>query len=78
MSLTNFLKASKFVAYNEERERSIFFRGYRYTLQDQDTTWPAAYGSVRREHDEKGFMGIRLAHNGEYLLTTALPPSFCT
>ena len=26
-----------------ERERSIFFRGYRYTLRDQDTTWPAGY-----------------------------------
>ena len=67
MSLTNFLKASKFVAYNgeREREREIFSRGYRYTLQDQDTTWPAAYESVRREHDEKGFMGIRLAHSGD-------------
>ena len=31
-----------------ERERSIFFRGYRYTLRDQDTTWPAAYESMRR------------------------------
>jgi len=31
-----------------ERERSIFFRGYRYTLRDQDSTWPAAYESVRR------------------------------
>ena len=26
-----------------EREKSIFCRGYRYTLRDQDTTWPAAY-----------------------------------
>ena len=39
-----------------ERERPIFFRGYNYTLRDQDTTWPAAYKSVRRGHDEKGFI----------------------
>ena len=38
------------------RERSIFFRGYRYTLQDQDTTWPAACESVCRGHGEKGFI----------------------
>ena len=38
-----------------ERERSIFFRGYRYTLRDQDTTWPAAYESVRRGYDERGY-----------------------
>ena len=25
-----------------EREISLFLRGYRYVLQDQDTTWPAA------------------------------------
>ena len=25
-----------------EREISLFLRGYRYALQDQDTTWPAA------------------------------------
>jgi len=32
----------------QERERSIFLRGYRYTLRDHDTTWPAACESVRR------------------------------
>jgi len=26
-----------------EREKSILRRGYRYTLRDQDATWPAAY-----------------------------------
>ena len=25
-----------------EREISLFLRGYRYALRDQDTTWPAA------------------------------------
>ena len=34
------------------RERSIFFRGYRYTSRDQDTAWPAAYESVRRGYGE--------------------------
>ena len=34
-----------------EREKSLLFRGYRYALQDQDTTWPAAYDSVRRGYD---------------------------
>ena len=37
-----------------ERERSIFFCGYRYTIQDQDTTWPAAYESMRRGYDMRG------------------------
>jgi hypothetical protein len=26
----------------------------RITLRDQDTTWPAAYDSVRRGYDERG------------------------
>ena len=39
-----------------ERERSIFFRGHRYTLRDQDTTWPAACESVCKGHDKKGFI----------------------
>ncbi len=37
-----------------EKEGSIFFRGYRYTLRDQDTTWPAAYVSVCRDNGKKG------------------------
>ena len=36
-----------------ERERSLFLRGYRYTLRDQDTTWPAAYETKCRGHDER-------------------------
>jgi len=35
--------------WREEREGSIFVGGYRYLLRDQDTTWPVAYGSVRRD-----------------------------
>ena len=31
-----------------ERESSLFFCGYTYSLQDQDTTWPAAYEFVHR------------------------------
>ena len=38
--------------YYIERERSsIFFRGYRYTLRDQDTTWLAACGTVHRGYE---------------------------
>jgi hypothetical protein len=39
-----------------ERENSIFFRGYRYALRDQDTTWLAAYESMRRGDDETGLI----------------------
>ena len=39
-----------------EREGSIFCRAYRYKLRDQDTTWPAAYESVRRGHDKNIFI----------------------
>ena len=39
-----------------EREKSIFLCGYRYALQDQDTTWPAAYELMRRGYDERGVL----------------------
>ena len=42
--------------YSGERERSTFCHGYRYSLQDQDTTWPAACKSLCRGHDKKGFV----------------------
>ena len=41
---------------DRERERSIFCCGYRHMLWDQDTTWPAAYNSVRRGHNKKVFI----------------------
>ena len=34
--------------HRRERETSVFFRGYRYALRDQDTTCPAAYEAMRR------------------------------
>ena len=42
-----------------EREISICFRGYRYALRDQDTTWPEAYESVHRGYGGKGFIYIQ-------------------
>ena len=39
-----------------EREKSIFLCGYRYALQDQDTTWPAAYELMHRGYDERGVL----------------------
>ena len=35
---------------------TVICRGYRYTLRDQDTTWLAAYESLRRGHDKEGFI----------------------
>jgi hypothetical protein len=35
-----------------EREKSIFFRGYRNALRDQDAAWIAAYESVRKGYDD--------------------------
>ena len=40
------------VHYEREIYISIFFRGYRYTLRDQDTTWPAACESARRGYEK--------------------------
>ena len=45
-----------------ERERSsIFFRGYRYALRDQDTTWLAACGTMHRGYEGRELitMGFR-------------------
>ena len=39
-----------------EREGSVFFRGYRYALRDQDTTWLAACGTVHRGHNRKDYL----------------------
>ena len=60
-------------AFERERERSIFRHGYRYTLRDRDTTWPAAYESERRGHDKKDFI-YRIS---KYGLQGELPGLVC-
>ena len=57
------LEGTASLSKERERENSLLFRGYRYALRDQDTTWPAAYDSVRRGYDEgrsiyMGFSGM--------------------
>ena len=56
-----------------ERDESIFRRGYRYALRDQDTTWPAACEAERRGHDEKGIIYRGSKHG----LKGALPGLVC-